>query len=150
MRRRSVLAAAVAFLIAGTGGGAVWYTYERPSSGADPELIALGKTVYTDRCASCHGANLEGQPNWKERLPNGRLPAPPHDASGHTFHHSDQQLFELTKNGPSAALPGYESDMPGFKGILSDQEIWAVLTFIKSTWPEQIRARQARMNEPPR
>src|SRR5260221_7027512 len=115
MRRRSVLAAVVVFLIAGAGGGAVWYV-ERSPSGADPGLIALGKTVYSDHCASCHGANLEGQPNWKERLPNGRLPAPPHDASGHTFHHSDQQLFELTKNGPSAALPGYASDMPGFKG----------------------------------
>jgi hypothetical protein len=45
------------------------------------------------------GANLEGQPNWKERQANGRLPAPPHDASGHTWHHPDAQLFGITKQG---------------------------------------------------
>jgi mono/diheme cytochrome c family protein len=122
----------------------------RPPSGIDVRQIALGTSVYADRCASCHGVNLEGQPHWTVRLANGRLPAPPHDASGHTFHHSDQQLFEITKNGPSAIVQGYESDMPGFKDILSDQEIWAVLAYIKSTWPERIRAIQERANEPPR
>src|SRR3984893_6075924 len=41
-------------------------------------LVGRGKAVYAQYCASCHGANLEGQPNWRERQPNGRLPAPPH------------------------------------------------------------------------
>lgn len=35
------------------------------------------------------------------------------------------------------APAGYESDMPAFGGILSDDEIRAVLAFIKSTWPEE-------------
>ena len=52
--------------------------------------ILLGQKVYGEYCASCHGANLEGQPDWKRRLENGRMPAPPHDESGHTWHHSDQ------------------------------------------------------------
>src|SRR5215471_11525330 len=65
----------------------------------DPTLVARGKVVYIERCASCHGANLEGQPNWRKRLPNGRLPAPPHDVTGHTWHHSDTQLFDMVKNG---------------------------------------------------
>jgi mono/diheme cytochrome c family protein len=110
---------------------------------ADAALVARGAAVYAQHCAICHGARLEGQPNWRERLPNGRLPAPPHDASGHTWHHPDAQLFTLTKEGPAALLPGYESDMPGFRGVLTDGEIWAVLAYIKSTWPEAIRARQA-------
>jgi hypothetical protein len=62
--------------------------------------------------ALCHGANLEGQPNWRKPLPNGRLPAPPHDRTGHTWHHSDKQLFDMVKNGTAAMMPGYETDMP--------------------------------------
>ena len=98
-----------------------------------------GRHLYVDRCASCHGVNLEGQPDWMERLPNGRLPAPPHDATGHTWHHSDGQLFRIVKDGLAAILPGYETDMPAFKDILTDAEITAVLDYIKSTWPERQR-----------
>ncbi|ODT64896.1 MAG: cytochrome C [Pelagibacterium sp. SCN 63-23] len=102
-----------------------------------------GKQIYLDRCASCHGADLEGQPNWKQRLPNGRLPAPPHDATGHTWHHSDRQLFRIVKEGPGAIMPGYQTDMPGFGSVLTDDEITAVLDYIKSTWPDRERAIQA-------
>ena len=113
----------------------------------DPTLVARGKVVYSEQCASCHGANLEGQPNWRKRLPNGRLPAPPHDVTGHTWHHSDRQLFEMVKNGIAAMMPGYETDMPIYKDTLSDTDIWAVLSFIESTWPLNVRERQQRMNQ---
>ena len=110
----------------------------------DPGQVALGAQIYVEACASCHGANLEGQDNWRVRQANGRLPAPPHDETGHTWHHPDQQLFQITKLGIEALAPeGYESDMPGFGETLSDDEIWAVLTYIKSTWPDHIRAQQA-------
>jgi mono/diheme cytochrome c family protein len=86
-------------------------------------------------CASCHGAELEGQPDWRRRLPNGRMPAPPHDESGHTWHHPDDVLFGITKYGIARyAPPGYESDMPAFAGKLSDDEIWTVLAYLKSHW----------------
>ena len=98
------------------------------------EQIALGRDIYAKDCASCHGAKLEGQPDWKRRLENGRMPAPPHDESGHTWHHSDQNLFTITSLGVGGIVPGYESDMPAFGEILSDREIAAVLAFIKSTW----------------
>jgi mono/diheme cytochrome c family protein len=112
----------------------------------DSALIARGKMVYAEHCASCHGANFEGQPNWRKRLPNGLLPAPPHGATGHTWHHPDSQLFSMVKNGTAAMLPGYETDMPAYKDILSDADIWAVLFFIESTWPPDIRERQQRLN----
>lgn len=108
---------------------------------ADEGRITLGKTVYAANCAACHGANLEGQANWRERLANGRLPAPPHDKTGHTWHHPDRLLIDMVKNGlvpGRTAPPGYESDMPAYAGILTDEEIIAVIAYIKSTWPPKV------------
>ncbi len=126
--------------------GAVWYLKSMSPTSANtenPAQVAAGKGVYRDNCAVCHGANLEGQPNWRERKPDDRLPAPPHDETGHTWHHPDEHLFRITKFGlkPPLAPVGYETDMPSFEGSLSDEEIWATLAFIKSTWPPQIRER---------
>ena len=122
---------------------------ERPQ--ADPEntsQVARGRAVYELECAACHGMKLEGQPKWRERLPSGRLPAPPHDESGHTWHHADSLLFKITKHGIERyAEPGYKSDMPGFDGRLSDDDIWAVIAYIKSTWPLEIRAAQAEVTQ---
>ncbi|TMD10052.1 MAG: c-type cytochrome [Chloroflexi bacterium] len=107
-------------------------------SACDKKVAAvnLGERVYAQNCAACHGARLEGQPNWRARLPNGRLPAPPHDETGHTWHHPDEVLFGITKNGlvPPYAPRDYESDMPAFAGKLGDEEIWAVLAYIESHW----------------
>ncbi len=108
--------------------------------------IAQGRQIYASTCAACHGADLQGQPDWKRRLVTGRMPAPPHDVSGHTWHHSDRDLFNLTKFGVAAVMgQGYESDMPGFAGKLSDAEIRAVLDYIESTWPARARDAQARI-----
>lgn len=110
-----------------------------------PAQIALGQKIYVQHCAACHGMKLEGQPNWQQRLPNGRMPAPPHDESGHTWHHTDDVLFGITKHGlvPPYAPRGYESDMPAFAGTLSDDEIRAVLAYIESHWtsPDLLAAR---------
>jgi mono/diheme cytochrome c family protein len=110
----------------------------------DEQLTALGRQVYTTHCASCHGARLEGQPNWRERDAAGRLPAPPHDASGHTWHHPDEVLFRITKHGVARAanLKDYDSAMPAYEGVLSDREIVAVLSWIKAQWPREIRRQQ--------
>jgi mono/diheme cytochrome c family protein len=113
----------------------------------DATLVARGEAVYSQYCASCHGDHLEGQPNWRERQANGRLPAPPHDASGHTWHHPDKGLFEMTKHGIPEIVPGYQTDMPKYEGVLRDADIWAVLSYIEGTWPPDFRARQQRMNE---
>jgi mono/diheme cytochrome c family protein len=113
----------------------------------DAGRIAAGATVYARHCAACHGVRLEGQPDWTSRLPNGRQPAPPHDDSGHTWHHPFEVLFALTKHGlaPPHAPAGYESDMPAFGETLSDDAIWNVLAFIRSRWSETVRARHAEL-----
>lgn len=149
MKRRIPIAAAV---IISALAGAVLYFDRLPSIGhapnlREPQRIEAGKSTYDTHCASCHGSNLEGQPNWTIRLPNGRLPAPPHDDSGHTWHHSNSVLFSLTKFGlkPPYAPAGYVSDMPAFARTLSDDDIWNVLAFIQSRWSDQVRARHDRM-----
>lgn len=142
-----------AYLLLGTAAAAAiavagWMFWQMTSTGhANPDdslQVAFGASVYRQRCASCHGSNLEGQPDWRTRKPDGRLPAPPHDETGHTWHHPDEHLFSITNLGlkPPLAPEGYQSDMPAFDDVLTDEEIWAVLAFIKSRWPTTIRARQ--------
>lgn len=112
----------------------------------DVAQVEVGRRIYVGACASCHGTSLEGQANWQRRLSNGRLPAPPHDATGHTWHHPDEMLFRITKYGAGAYSVGYQTDMPAFETRLTDDEIAASLAFIKSTWAAEIRAKQARID----
>lgn len=102
-----------------------------------------GRQLYEANCASCHGLKLEGQPDWMKRLPSGRLPAPPHDETGHTWHHTDEQLVRITLDGLASIAPGYETDMPAFRGRLSEDEVKAIFDYIKSTWPDRTREIQA-------
>ncbi len=114
------------------------------SGSPSAERLALGQRLYDENCAACHGADLKGAANWRTRKADGTLPGPPHDETGHTWHHPDAQLFAITKQGTAALAPaGYQTNMIGFGELLSDDEIWAVLDYIKQHWPDDIRARQA-------
>ena len=149
MTRASVFFSLVGIAVAGLVLAWAWPRLADHMAGSDASAatIALGKTLYAERCASCHGARLEGQRDWKSPLPSGRMPAPPHDASGHTWHHPDGVLFRIIREGPAAVVGGgYESDMPGLGNVMSDDEIWDVLAFIKSTWPERERQYQAEIS----
>ena len=108
------------------------------------QSAAKGAMLYVENCASCHGDNLEGQADWQTKNSDGILPAPPHDDSGHTWHHADRLLFDYVKLGGRAALaqsgvPDFKSGMPGFAETMTDPDIETVLAFIKSKWPEDIQ-----------
>lgn len=109
-----------------------------PLPDIDSDQIELGKTIYAQQCASCHATNLEGQPNWKQTGSDGKLPAPPQDSSGHTWHHSDDVLIAIIVNGGD---PSY-SNMPAFNETLTNDEIIAVLDYIKSSWGRDERENQ--------
>ena len=112
------------------------------------DIVELGKTVYFQNCASCHGVKLEGQKDWMSRLPNGLMPAPPHDETGHTWHHSDKYLFMITKYGIEDIIgQKYPNNMPVYKDILSDKEIISVLSYIKSTWPNKVKKIHDQIND---
>ena len=119
----------------------------------DNRNLKDGRKLYSENCASCHGANLEGQPNWQSPNAEGILPAPPHDETGHTWHHDNALLFSYTKLGGEGALKqrgieNFKSGMPAFSDVLSDEKIWNILAYIQSTWPERVKEIQASRNPP--
>lgn len=119
----------------------------------DDRDLDRGRAVYAEHCAACHGADLEGQPDWRSPGADGIYPAPPHDATGHTWHHSNAQLFDYTRLGgqgviDSLGIGNFTSGMPAFDDVLTEDEIWDVLAYIRSTWPARERAFQAERNPP--
>ena len=113
----------------------------------EPAVVSLGKQIYAQNCASCHGVALEGQANWRQRGNDGYMPAPPHDETGHTWHHPDTYLFLMTKYGIEKMIgKTYPNNMPAYEDELSDDEIIAVLSFIKSTWPNNVMRQHDQIN----
>ncbi len=111
----------------------------------NPAEITLGEQIYAANCAECHGVNLEGESDWKVQNEDKSFRAPPHTADGHTWHHPDAQLLEAIRLGGvrfEGVNVGGTSNMPAFGETLSEAEITAVLTFIKSNWPDETRAVQ--------
>jgi mono/diheme cytochrome c family protein len=107
------------------------------------KFVAQGNRIYATRCASCHGGDLRGEQGWPQRRPNGVMPAAPLDANGQAWQRDDQWLFTTIKRGGQAtASPGSISSMPAFGDGLTDADIWAVLSYIKSTWPRHIQDAQ--------
>ncbi len=102
----------------------------------NPERVTQGATAYSQQCAACHGATLEGALDWKQSLPDGSFPPPPHDSSGHTWHHPDSLLLAIIADGGD---PAFNSKMPAFRDKLTEQERRAVLEFIKSKWGKNER-----------
>ncbi len=130
-------------------GGLLIYTASQP---VDPSQIKVngasmsethltqGKQVYLEQCAACHGEVGEGQPNWRYPNAEGVLPAPPHDNTGHTWHHADRILLQMIADGGSTI----NSAMPGYEDILTDEEMVNVLAYIKTFWGQrELEAQQA-------
>ena len=104
----------------------------------DSDKIAAGENLYAGLCASCHGADLKGDPDWQVMNADGSFPPPPQDSSGHTWHHGDDLLVEIILNG--SEFP--QSRMPAFAGQVTEAEVLSILEFFKSTWGPQERTLQ--------
>ena len=139
-------------LSAATLAGLVFWSSSQAEMTSNPykdnPSITAGKAVYEAHCAACHRDKLQGQANWQIRSAEGYLPAPPHDETGHTWHHPDELLYNMTKYGFEEMLgKKYPNNMPVYEDILSDGELLAVLGYIKSTWPEKIKAIHDKINQ---
>ncbi len=109
--------------------------------------VERGRALYLTNCSQCHGAEGEGQPNWRQRNPDGTFLPPPHDSTGHTWHHGDGRLFRIIQDGGKVYEdPGFKSMMPAFGDTLSSEEIRAVVTYLKSLWDPNQRDSQAEVS----
>lgn len=134
-------AACASALIAGT-----WFWQGRaliPGDATDQDQVAFGGRVYGRICANCHGSGLDGQLGWQQPMKDGTRLAPAHNTEGETWHHSDKTLFEVVKfGGDYLKQDGTTSRMPAFENKLTDDEIWSVIAFIKSSWPADLQKAQ--------
>jgi mono/diheme cytochrome c family protein len=150
-RRLCRVTAAVAILAGSLAGGATLSAVPTDAphlaDADDAALTARGARIYAGQCASCHGRHLEGQALWQLDDADSRRRAPAHDKTGHSWMHSDEDLFHITKYGRFAAMPDTGvSYMPAADGVLSDADIVAAIAFIKSRWPIGLRIAQAMRN----
>jgi mono/diheme cytochrome c family protein len=136
MRSSILLVAAIAFGAAGATHAAA----DGPPA-LDPAIVEQGRAIYQRQCASCHGPEGEGAPNWQQRNAQGELPAPAHDPEGHTWKHSDAMLYRIVREGWRDPFNKTERlTMPAFEEVLSPKEIRAVVTYLKTLWtPKQRR-----------
>lgn len=152
---RKVLLLAIGLALIGGAGIAVQSILlqpYRPGNPDDVEQVKHGWQVYAQACARCHGEDLDGefgpataeiaginQELQTEKADQAAMVAPAHDASGKTWRHTDQTLFEIIKFGEAAETEIKVSNrMPAFKDKLTDDEIWLTIALIKSSWPPEI------------
>jgi mono/diheme cytochrome c family protein len=118
-----------------------------PVQALDPRQVARGQTIYQTYCAQCHGLKGEGQTNWRQQNPDDTYPPPPHDSTGHTWHHGDGLLYRIVRDGGTIyETPGFKSAMPAFGGQLDSEETKAVITYLKSLWGLKERSFQAEVS----
>jgi mono/diheme cytochrome c family protein len=146
---RSTAAGLLAALVSMTGPALRHAAAGEPhfADAEDVALVTLGKRIYVDSCAACHGRNLQGQPLWQLEDKFAGRRAPAHDGTGHTWQHADEDLFRKTKYGRFPTEPADVAlAMPAFAAMLDDHLILAALAFIKARWPLGLRVSQAMLN----
>lgn len=121
-------------IIAFTGCGAIvqddkvdgrWYTNEQ---------VTLGKEVFINNCAVCHGAKAEKTIDWKTKLADGSYPPPPLNDKAHAWHHPKWQLMKIINEGGAA----YGGKMPPFEKVLKQEEKKAAIAYFQSFWSDEI------------
>jgi mono/diheme cytochrome c family protein len=148
---RALVRVGLAVALACAAGLAFWWGHgflvaERTTSflrWQDPPTVLAGEALYRTHCSSCHGVPGHSPP----LAQNGEI-APPHDENGHTWQHPDFALFQLIRDGVAVAncTPVDPDKMPMFRDVLSDSELVAVLSYIKSRWPQEIRTEHDKVN----
>lgn len=95
--------------------------------------VRLGAPLFAKYCARCHGQKAQGLvKNWKQKLADGRYPAPPLNGSGHAWHHALPQLLQIVEHGGSL----YDGWMPAFDKVLNETEQYAVIASFQAYWDD--------------
>ena len=121
---------------------------------ASPNSLRQGRLVYGQVCAGCHGVDLKGAANENSNqsalsvLEPPSSPPPPLDESGHSWMHTDGELFRIVKYGiANCGTTDTGSVMPGFGDEIDDGALEEVIAFVKSQWPDKIQRFQNVLNE---
>ena len=124
----------------------VWALSSNADEGISPQsdLAKVGRMVYQQHCATCHGRAAEGAPNWKKQDARGELPPPPHGPEGHTWRHADRMLRRMINQGWRDPFNKTQRlTMPAFETILTPKEVDSVITYLKTFWtPKQKQFQQ--------
>ena len=113
-----------------------WLLIDDQASNPPQGVVASGQQLFDSHCATCHGKAGQGlATDWRQRLPDGSFPPPPLNGTAHTWHHSPAVLLRTIDEG-GVALGG---KMPGFKHKLSGLEKQAILDYIYSLWPKELK-----------
>ena len=95
-----------------------------------PQVAERGARIYEKHCAQCHGNGGEGVPGAYPRLAGNRMVTMPVTAN----------LVQVVIHGgftPSTAGNPRPYGMPPFALVLSDADVAAVLTYLRSAWGNQ-------------
>jgi mono/diheme cytochrome c family protein len=104
----------------------------------EPRHAEAGRPLYVQHCAACHGDRGQGAPQWQRRNPDGSMPPPPLNGTGHAWHHPLKALIATITHG--------QGTMPAWGSKLQTAEMLAIIAWFQSQWPDEIYAAWARMN----
>lgn len=94
-----------------------------------PDLLKQGEGIYTKNCVSCHG--VPGKDNWVKQL----SPPPGDLAMTKVQNQSDGELFYRITAG--------KAPMPEFRNILSDDERWWIVAYLRTFNPKYVQPNPA-------
>jgi len=101
----------------------------------DQTVIEQGQVLFAENCAVCHGDKAQGTvKEWQKPDANGKYPPPPLNGTAHTWHHPIGALGQTIRNG-TLSIGG---SMPAWKNKLSDDEIFSIIMYVSSLWPDEI------------
>ena len=112
--------------------------------GYDINMLNAGQSLYKNNCAVCHGVNAESTvQNWQVRGQDGKMPPPPLNGTAHTWHHPLPGLMHTIRNG-TQSIGG---NMPPWKDKLTDDEIFSIVVWLTSLWPDEIFSAWMKRNQ---
>jgi mono/diheme cytochrome c family protein len=89
--------------------------------------IEMGSKVYATNCSSCHQANGKGMTGTFPPLAGNAVVTGPAD-----------KVMDIVKNGLSGAITvnggKFNGQMPAWKSTLSNDDIAAVISYIRNSW----------------
>ena len=97
--------------------------------------IAIGRSVYFQQCAVCHGEDGRG-----DGPAAATLPIQPADFRIHVPFHSDQFFFLVMSNG-------FGSAMPAFADRVSEDERWHILNYLQALYGLDAQAEEGSDND---